>query len=201
MPRVLTLLGLMLAFAAAGQPLRARAHEASPPASPIVDLGSGACVGPPVLAGTPAALGAGPAPETPAVTDPETTPQASPGPSVPADQEVIARVQVAEHNLINCLNAKDYDTFIALYTPEALLRAFGTTDPAEAAATLESAPPAEQRGVENVRVLADGRISAEVTFTLGDELQRSRHYWVDREGTLLLDGFDVLSVPEATPAA
>ena len=201
MPRVFTLVGLMLALALAGPPMRSTAQEASPPASPIVDLGPGACVGPPVLSGTPEVQADESLPEVTAVTDVETALQASPGPSDPADQELIERVEVAEQNLINCINAKDYDTFIAFYTQQALLRSFGTADPAEAAATLEGSPLAEQRGVENVRVLADGRISVEATFTLGEELLRSRHYWVDREGTLLFDGFDVLPVQEATPAA
>jgi hypothetical protein len=200
MPRLLTLVGLVLALAAVGQPRLTTAQEASPPASPIVDLSAGACVGPPTLAGTPEVRAAEPTSEATAESTGETTLQASPGPSVPADLELIARVEVAEHNLINCINAQDYATVIALHTPQALLRVFGTADPREAAAMLEGFPLSELHAVENVRVLADGRISAEVTFTVGDELMRSRDYWVDQEGALLYDGFEVLPVPDATPA-
>ena len=201
MPRVFPLIGLALALAAAAQPTLGMAQEATPPASPIVDLGAGACVGPPALAGTPEVRAAEPTNEAPGASAAETAPQASPEPGVPAEQELIERVEVAEQNLINCINAEDYTTVVALHTPRALLRVFGTADPGEAAAMLEGFPLSELHAVENVRVLGDGRLSAEVTFTVGNELMRSRDYWVDQEGTLLYDGFDVLPVPDGTPAA
>ena len=178
-------------------PERALAQDASPMASPSTT----ACVAPPSVAGTPAALASSPtAGEVGPVTEPPATPDAATGPvGTPADQATVDRVVAAERNLQNCINAGEYDIVIALHAPEAVPLLFGTGDPVEAAAMLEGFPQVENVALENVQLLPDGRISVEVTFTAGGELMRWRDYWVDRNGFLVYAGYDELPLEEATP--
>ena len=176
---------------------RVFAQEASPMASPSTT----ACVAPPPVAGTPAAMASSPtAEEVGPVTEPPATPDAVMEPmGASADQATIDRVVAAERNLQNCINAGEYDIVIALHAPEAVPLLFGTGDPVEAAAMLEGIPHVENVALENVQLLPDGRISVEVTFTAGGELMRWRDYWVDRNGILLYAGYDELPLEAATP--
>ena len=186
MPRTFAVVFLILALAAGAAPSVA-AQDASPMASPS----AGTCTAPVLPSATPDAKASATQGNTPAAT-PEPV-------GTPADQALIDRVVAAEENLIACLNAGEYDVVIAVHSPEAVRTLFGTADPAEAAAILEGFPLVEILAVENVQVLGDGRISAEVAYTEGGQSRRTRDYWVDQDGVLLFAGFDVLPVESGTP--
>ncbi len=162
---------------------------------------TGACVAPPVPPGTPtpreaspAATVAGEAPATPAPTPPPV--------GTPADQATVDRVVAAEYNLAHCFNAHNWLAAAALFTPEywASPRGIGTTNLYDFARHLEEdvSAPQEMVAVENVEILADGRFRDEATFYFGDVLLRERDYWVERDGYLLYDWAETLSV-DGTP--
>jgi hypothetical protein len=161
------------------------AHDASPAASPR----AADCVAPPKSPGIPTTRIA-----SPAAVDPSPTPY-----GLPVDQALVDRLIAAERNLTNCLNAGAYDVVIALHAPEALPTLFGTADPEDAAARLAGFPSVETLALRYVQVLSDGRFTIEATFTAGDGVMRRRDYWVERDGVLLYDGYDVLPLEAATP--
>ena len=188
---------LLAALAAVALAASVAAAAAAQDASPVV----AACTAPPSAAGSAAAGDAlPPVAGTPAAAEPAGTPVPTPAPvGAPADRATADRVTAAERNLIACLNAGAYDVVIALHAPEALPRLFGTADPAAAAALLAGFPPVEILAVEDVQVLADGRISAEVTALVGGAPERTRDYWVERGGFLRFDDYATLPGGAGTP--
>jgi hypothetical protein len=157
---------------------------------------TGACVAPPVPPGTPTPREASPAAVAgEAVATPAPTP---PPVGTPADQATVDRVVAAEFNLTHCFNAHNWLAAAALFTPEywASPRGIGTTNLYDFARHLEEdvSAPQEMVAVENVEILADGRFRDEVTFYFGDVLLRERDYWVERDGYLLYDWAETLSV-------
>jgi hypothetical protein len=161
---------------------------------------TGACVAPPVPPGTPTPREASPAAVAgEAVATPAPTP---PPVGTPADQATVDRVVAAEFNLTHCFNAHNWLAAAALFTPEywASPRGIGTTNLYDFARHLEEdvSAPQEMVAVENVEILADGRFRDEATFYFGDVLLRERDYWVERDGYLLYDWAETLSV-DGTP--
>jgi hypothetical protein len=164
---------------------------------------TGPCVAPLVPPGTPTPWEAPPTGEAAAAVEDVATPEPTPPPvGMPADQATVDRVVVAEDNLVSCLNAGEWLAAAALFTPEywASPRGIGTANLYDFARHLEEdvSAPQEMVAVEHVEVLADGRFRDEATYYFGDVLFRERDYWVERDGYLLYDWAETLSV-DGTP--
>ena len=207
MPRLFALAAALAPFAVLG--VAGSAEDATPGAA-------GACVHRELPPGTPTpreetAITAG----SPAAGEAEVTtdsvaegtalPPAMPDPNegTPADQETVDRVLTFERNLFACFNTGNYLGVAALHTPEALVENFGTGNAYDVPAILAGAPPIELIGVDDVRVLPDGRIRYQDAYRVGDEIYRDVTYLVERDGFLLVAKTVPLArepATEATPA-
>lgn len=199
MRRVLAVAVVLLALVA-GSGIPAAAQGATPAA--------GACVAPDLPPGTPTPMeqmapmapDATPghdmagmdmaSPEVPATAG--TTAQATPADAAlagtAADDATAERVIAAAENLLACLNGGNYLGFAALSTPNYLLTEFGTTNPYDLPVFMEGAPGFEGRAVRDAQTHPDGRLSVDVTTAIGGtQVDRFRAYFVDENGTLLLD--------------
>jgi uncharacterized cupredoxin-like copper-binding protein len=115
-----------------------------------------------------------------------------------ADEATAARVIAAAENLITCLSTGDYLGFAALSTPNYLLTEFGTSNPYDLPVFMEGFPPIEGRSVTDAQIHADGRMSVAVTTVIGGtQVDRFRAYFVEEDGTLLLDEEQTLPVEGA----
>jgi hypothetical protein len=162
-------------------------------------------------AGTPTMGGCiplSPRPSTPlpaATATAESSPVPTPPPvGSPADDATIDRVIAAEYNLANCLNAGNWSGAATLFTEHyrASERGSGTTSLDDFAAHLEAeiSAPIELIAVENVEVLADGRVRDELIWYFGDVQLHERDYWVAENGSLRLDWIETLAI-DGTPTA
>ena len=116
----------------------------------------------------------------------------------PADEATAERVIAAAENLIACLSAGDYLGFAALSTPNYLLSEFGTSNPYDLPVFMEGFPPIEGRAVTDVQTHADGRLSVDLTTVIGGtQVDRFRAYFVEENGTLLLDEEQTLPIEGA----
>jgi hypothetical protein len=200
---------LVVAVAALALPLGARAQDATPVASPVGSPfapGPEECTVEPIslerltqLMGTPVPV---------AIVDVAGTPVGSPTPFAmpegqPADEATVAAITAAVREYVACLNAGDTARVLALYsdhglqviladliaggaTPQQILGSFGTPQPL----------PDDQLnllyGVDDVRVLPDGRVAA---LIVGDNLAEpgppgpALLYYVQVDGRWLVDGF------------
>ena len=201
---VLAVCAVVLALTA-GNGFTAVAQDATPAAA--------SCVAPELPPGTPTPLepmtpDATPAgdmagmkmasQETAALAD--TAEQATPGTTAddgtPAADVTAERVIAAAKNLIACLSTGDYLGFAALSTPNYLLTGFGTSNPYDLPLFMEDFPPIEARAIGDAQTHPDGRLSVDVTTVLGGtQVDRFRAYFVDENGTLLLD--EEVSLPIA----
>jgi hypothetical protein len=191
------------------------AQDASPAASPM----TATCEAPElppgtptpmeemVPEGTPAGDMAGMEMSTPeAVEEVETiaevAEQATPETTVaqtgePADAATAERVIGAAENLIACLSTGDFLGFAALSTPNYLLTEFGTSNPYDLPVFMEGFQ-VEGRTVTDAQTHADGRVSVGVTTVIGGtQVDRFRAYFVEEDGTLLLDEEQTLPVEGA----
>ncbi|MEA2524979.1 MAG: hypothetical protein QOF73_2206 [Thermomicrobiales bacterium] len=194
---------VVVAAAALAMPLVARAQDGTPAANATAP-GLEECTVEPIsldrltqLIGTPV-----PAVET------EASPVASPTPFVmpegePADEATVAAITAAVREYIACLNAGDNARVLALYTDRGLLDLLGGAIVGGATAqqvldALGTAQPLpeDQRtllyGIDDVRVLPDGRVAA---LIIGDDLAKPNPpgpaliYFVEVDGRWLVDGF------------
>ena len=212
---------LVLAFAmvlglVAASVLPVAAQDATPAASPM----TATCEAPElppgtptpmeemVPEGTPAGDMAGMEMSTPEVAEEvetiaEIAEQATPETSAtqagePADEATAERVIAAAENLIACLSSGDYLGFAALSTPNYLLTEFGTSNPYDLPIFLEGFPPIEGRAVTDAQTHPDGRVSAEITTVIGGtQVDRFRAYFLEENGTLLVDEEQTLPVEGA----
>jgi hypothetical protein len=107
-------------------------------------------------------------------------------------------VLAAAENLVNCLNAGNYLGFAALTTPNYLLTEFGTSNPYDLPVFMEGFPPQELRSAGDVQTHEDGRVSAALTTVIGGtQVDRFRAYFVEDDGTLLLDEEQTLPIENA----
>jgi hypothetical protein len=192
------------------------AQDASPAASPMTAIceapelppGTPTPMEEMVPEGTPAGDMAGMEMSTPkAVEEVETiaevAEQATPETTVaqtgePADAATAERVIGAAENLIACLSTGDYLGFAALSTPNYLLTEFGTSNPYDLPVFMEGFPPIEGRSVTDAQTNTNGRVSADVTTVIGGtQVDRFRAYFVEEDGTLLLDEEQTLPVEGA----
>jgi hypothetical protein len=198
---------LLVAIAALAIPLVARAQGATPVASPVASPfapGPEECTVEPItidrltqLVGTPVA---GVESDDSATASP--TPFAMPEGEA-ADEATAAAIAATVHTYIACLNAGDYPRALALYSDQGLRDLFATAvaNGATAQQLLASlgSPqplPEDQRnllyGVDDVRVLADGRIA---TLVIGDNLAEpgppgpALFYFSQVNGQWLIDSF------------
>lgn len=208
---------LLVAVAAFTIPVVARAQNATPVASPVGSPFAPApeeCTVEPLtidrltqLMGTPVAGVA---------TD--ASAEASPTPFVmpegqEADEATVAAITAAAREYIACLNAGDYARALALYSDRGLRDLFAEAIANGATAqqildslgTAQPLPQDQQNllyGVDDVRVLPDGRIAA---LIIGDNLAEpgppgpALIYYVQVDGRWLIDG--VVRTPDiVTPA-
>jgi hypothetical protein len=198
---------LVVAIAALAMPLVARAQDATPVASPVASPfapGPEECTGDPItldrltqLVGTPVAG-----------VESEASPVASPTPFVmpegeAADEATIAAITATIRGYLACLNAGDLARALALYSDQGLrdLFAGAIANGATAEQILDSlgtpqSLPEDQRnllyGVDDVRVLPDGRVAA---LIIGDNLAEpgppgpALIYFSQVDGRWLIDGF------------
>lgn len=187
----------MCVFAFVSTPLAMVAQDATQAGSTEIT-----CVTPVLPPGTPTPM------EPPSATPPADEPApveevelATPGaadPGEPADAATSERVIAAVENLIGCLASGDYLGFAALVTPNYLMTEYGTTNPYDLPVFLEGLPPIELQSVGDIRTHADGRLSADVTTLFGgNQLDRFRAYFVERDGQLLLDEEQTLPIEGA----
>jgi uncharacterized cupredoxin-like copper-binding protein len=192
------------------------AQDASPAASPM----TATCEAPELPPGTPTPMEEMAPEGTPAgdmvgmeVSTPEAVEeaeaiaeiaeQATPEPTAtqagePADQATAERAIAAAENLIACLSAGDYLGFAALSTENYLLTEFGTSNPYDLPVFMEGFPPIEGPAATDAQIHADGRVSVDVTTVIGGtQVDRFRAYFVEEDGTLLLDEEQTLPVEGA----
>ncbi len=189
------------------------AQDASPAASPM----SATCEAPELPPGTPTPMEEMVPEGTPAgemagmeMGTPETveaiaeiaeqaTPEmAAAQEGAPADEATAERVIAAAENLIACLSSGDYLGFAALSTPNYLLSEFGTSNPYDLPVYMQGFPGVEGRTATDVQTHADGRVSADLTTVIGGtQVDRFRAYFVEEDGTLLLDEEQTLPVEGA----
>ena len=116
----------------------------------------------------------------------------------PADEATSERVIAAAENLFACLRSGDYLGFAALSTPNYLLSSFGTSNPYDLPVFMEGVPPIEGRSATDVQTHGDGRVSADLTTAIGGtQVDRFRAFFVEEDGTFLLDEEQSLPVEGA----
>lgn len=151
---------------------------------------------------------------TPTPSDQAATPIAA-SPAVTGqpvtDRHIIAAVTTTVRRQVACLNAGDFARVTALYSDEAFLRSFSGPGADASDEVLESllAPspvPPDQRlhlpSIENIRLLPDGRVTAEIvstTASITSEL-RQRAAFVPSDGGYLIDRVTTVSRSDATAA-
>jgi hypothetical protein len=198
---------LVVAVAALAVPLVARAQDATPVASPAANALAPApedCKVEPISPERLTLLMATPVPAVAA----EASPVGSPTPfAMPegqkADEATVATITTAVHEYFACVNAGDYARALALFSDRALREFFASalTGGTTAQQILDALPPAkplpeDQRtliyGIDDVRVLPDGRVAA---LVIGDDLSKPNPpgpaliYFVQVDGRWLIDGF------------
>jgi hypothetical protein len=198
---------LVVAIASLAIPLGARAQDATPVASPVASPfapGPDECTVEPItvdrltqLVGTPVAG-----------VQSDANPDASPTPFVmpegeAADEATAAAIAATVRTYIACLNAGDFARALALYSDQGLrdLLAGAIANGATSQQILDSLGtpqplPEDQRnllyGVDDVRVLPDGRIAA---LVIGDNLAEpgppgpALFYFSQVNGQWLIDSF------------
>jgi len=168
------------------------AQDASPQAEPLM----GDCVAPELPPGTPtpmepeASPAVGDALEASPEGEVEIVPQASPeipvGDAAPDD--VVAAVEAATANAIQCLNGGDVLAFAALHSPDGFMEECGTTNVYDGPSCFEGIPPITSYAVSDVQVHEDGRVSADLVVQFGSFLVHERQFFVvGDDGTYLLD--------------
>jgi hypothetical protein len=198
---------LVVALAALATPLVARAQDATSVASPTANPLAPApeeCTVEPISVERLTLLIATPVP----AVQPQASPVGSPTPfAMPegqeADEATIAAITAAVREYIACVNAGDYARALALYSDRALRDLLGEAfaNGATAQQILDSLGtaqplPDDQRtliyGIDDVRVLPDGRVAA---LVIGDDLAKPNPpgpaliYLVQVDGRWLVDGF------------
>lgn len=186
MSRFLITVAVLLMFGMFGTAVSAQ--DASPEASPV----AAECVAPEVPPGTPS-----PMEEPPAMASPEATPEGEAAPveaspalpeGEPASDEQAAMVEAAVQNAAACLNAGEYVSYAALFTPEGLIEECGTANVYDADFCFGGFPPLSNVEVNEVQVLDDGRLSADVTYQAGPMLFHELMILEEQpDGMLLID--------------
>jgi hypothetical protein len=210
--RQLVLVFAMVLGLAATSGTRVAAQDASPVASPMTAMceapdlppGTPTPMEEMVPEGTPAGDMAGMEMGTPeAVEETEAiAEQATPGQTAAqagelADEATAERVISAAENIIACLSSGDYLGFASLITPNYPLTEFGTSNPYDLPVYLEGFL-IEGGTVTDAQTHPDGRVSADVTTTIGGtQVDRFRAFFVEENGTLLLDEEQTLPVEGA----
>jgi hypothetical protein len=143
------------------------------------------CVSP----GLPAGMAA--TPEAEGMPDASPAAEAAPV-GTPADDETTAAVTATVENYAACYNTGDGANIVGLESPNYWAENYGTSDPAEAAASYGNLPDisAELLSVEDVMTYDDGRVSADVEVLLGGHnfLHETMFFTQDMaSGTWLLD--------------
>ena len=121
----------------------------------------------------------------------------------PADAETVAGVTATAHELFACYNANAYLQVFGLFTDEYLARSFAEEGMTEEALGYFSMPadvrPPEEResvGVQEVQVLADGRVGAFLEVRnpeAGDATFMDYTIFVEQDGRYVID--DVIFLP------
>ncbi|CAA9551820.1 MAG: hypothetical protein AVDCRST_MAG19-771 [uncultured Thermomicrobiales bacterium] len=138
--------------------------------------------------GTPEAAGVA---ET---TDAAATPASTATPAgTPADQAKADEAVVAAENLLDCLNGRNAEGFVALPAPNFLLAASGSANPRDAVAGFAEIPPIVVCSVDN----GDGRVSVDAVhggfLAFGPaQVNQSRLFFVEEGGYGLLDAAESL---------
>jgi uncharacterized cupredoxin-like copper-binding protein len=157
----------------------ASAQEASP--SP-----TGTCEAPALPPGTPSPELASPEaeevpPEVVASPVEEATPEVV---GTPADEATAAEATAAAQNIVNCIVSGDFESALALMTPEFLLSQFGTGNPYDVLAEggLEGIA-FENFTADNVMTYDDGSVSVDVTYMQTEyQFVAERWFFVQDEG-------------------
>lgn len=124
-----------------------------------------------------------------------------PAGGVPADPAVVAGVTDAVKQIFACLLTEDFARYASLLTDDNFRRNFAGLDPRAVQATPNPSSmrvPLPLYQIEEVRVLPDGRVTAEIDAERG----RSISVFVESDGRYLLDGgFELVDggVPTPTP--
>ncbi|HEY7032163.1 MAG TPA: nuclear transport factor 2 family protein [Thermomicrobiales bacterium] len=198
---------VVVAVAALAAPLLVRAQEATPVGSPTANPLAPApedCTVEPISLDRLTPLIATPVP----AVEPAASPVGSPTPfAMPegrqADEATVSAITAAVHEYFACVNAGDYARAFALFSDD-LLREYlagAIAGGSTAQQILDGLPPAQplpadQRtliyGIDDVRVLPDGRVAA---LVIGDDLSKPNPpgpaliYFVEVDGRWLGDGF------------
>ncbi len=192
---------IVVVVAALATPLVARAQDATPVANQIAPAPE-ECTVEPITLERLTLLTATPVP----AAEPEASPVASPTPFAmpagePADEATVAAITAAARQYIACLNAGDNARVLALYSDRGLLDLFGgaiaggaTAQQILAALGPAQPLPEDKRnllyGIEEVRMVPDGRIAA---LVIGDNLAEpgppgpALFYFFQVEGRWLVD--------------
>jgi uncharacterized cupredoxin-like copper-binding protein len=153
-------------------------EEMAPDASPAADMAGMEMASPEAIAEA----------EAMAEMAEHATPESAALAGSPADAAAAERVSAAAENLLACLNEGNYLGFAALLTPNYLPAEFGTSNPYDLPVFMEGVPGFEGRAVRDAQTHPDGRLSVDVTTIIGGtQVDRFRAYFVDENGTLLLD--------------
>ena len=178
---------------AGGSSSAAFAQDASPAASPEA---AAPCDAPGLPPGTPTAMEEMASPDaSEAIASPvveggaEATPVAPEGTPVD-DQAVIDEATAAVENIINCFNNEDYVATASLFTSNYLVNVFEASNPYDAVAQFEffgALVNFTLKSVDNVQMLDDGRLLADVTYLNQNQPIAERWELVEEDGYWKLD--------------
>lgn len=158
-------------------------------ASPAATAMDGECVAPEIPPGTPTPM------EEMDMGEPMASPEGDEGEMMmppepepltgePADDATAAEVEAAVANLESCLNAGMYVELASLFTANGLMEECGTTNPYDGESCWAGLTLSFDT-VENVQTLDDGRLAADVTYQVFNNLTADQFVFV-REGDFLL---------------
>lgn len=111
----------------------------------------------------------------------------------PADDATAAEVEAAVRNLESCLSGGMYVEMASLFTANGLMEECGTTNPYDGEACW-SGLTLTINTVENVQTLDDGRLGADVTYQVFNNLTADQFVFVHEGDFLLLDTMIPLEV-------
>ncbi|MDQ3043828.1 MAG: hypothetical protein M3R06_01575 [Chloroflexota bacterium] len=188
-------IALLAAIALAGGSSPAvLAQDASPAASPAAEMAP--CDAPELPPGTPTPFEETASPDASEViaspvvdVEAEATP-APPEGTVVEDQAVIDEVTAGIENFFNCFNNEDYASAVALLTANALMTDFGSDNPYDVIAEFEffgALVDFTLTSVDNVQMLDDGRLIADVTYLMQNQPIAERNVLVEEDGYWKLD--------------
>jgi len=130
----------------------------------------------------------------------EATPaaEAAAEPGTPADEATATEITGAVENYAACYNTGDPTKYIALRTADSLMDEFGSSNPYDAIVSEQENGPmtVELVSISNQMTYADGRVSADVDFILGEHWFQSETMFFAMDGDTWKLDQEVVLTPE-----